>query len=383
MNLSLGSGGEKVREVQESLNKLPTRLPLLVPDSKFGSKTEARVIEFQRNHNLDPERTHNLNVDGVVGPKTLDAINLKVQRLGVLPPKPVPVTESVRSINEQLFGFNGPDNLLGQPIPSFQVINESTFQPGDNRNVYDYRAIPAINSRMGIFAARKNNLERAIIFILPPTGKPNKVLIGISHGFAANELAFYESKGWGNPLSKPLIESVLQNHVITGHSWAGQMLASKKQMAYMHIVRARGIELGPFARDGQFVFQTLTELASLTKNAFSFDDGVEVFTYSSGINDMNIFLSAVREQLVVKGTYSIDPAPAINPFRIPQASLKQFLSGQTSRGESRPGFEFLGPNRWRKERRFGDFSRGVVTPLVYFHGQLMPGYVLNLALQLS
>jgi hypothetical protein len=34
--------------------------------------------------------------------------------------------------------------------------------------------------------------------------------------------------------------------------------------------------------------QTLTELVSLTNNAFSFDN-VESFTFSSGINDFNRF----------------------------------------------------------------------------------------------
>lgn len=61
MNLSLGSAGSEVRQLQDSLNKLPvTNLTLLVADGISGPKTHARVLEFQRNNRLE--------ADGIVGP---------------------------------------------------------------------------------------------------------------------------------------------------------------------------------------------------------------------------------------------------------------------------------------------------------------------------
>jgi len=66
-NLSIGSSGKDVSDLQQSLNKRPpSGLSELVPDGVFGKKTNARVIEFQKNKGLVP--------DGVVGPKTRAAL---------------------------------------------------------------------------------------------------------------------------------------------------------------------------------------------------------------------------------------------------------------------------------------------------------------------
>ena len=55
--------------VQLALNgHPPTLLPLLKVDGVFGAKTEARVLEFQRNNGLVPY--------GVVGNLTLAALGL-------------------------------------------------------------------------------------------------------------------------------------------------------------------------------------------------------------------------------------------------------------------------------------------------------------------
>lgn len=60
--LSFGSTGPEVRQLQEGLNKLPTKLAALVPDGQFGSRTRSRVVEFQGGHQLA--------ADGIVGPMT-------------------------------------------------------------------------------------------------------------------------------------------------------------------------------------------------------------------------------------------------------------------------------------------------------------------------
>jgi hypothetical protein len=62
-----GSAGLEVENLQRALNyHLPTEFPLLVPDRIFGPKTRARVITFQRAHDLKP--------DAIVGPKTRQAL---------------------------------------------------------------------------------------------------------------------------------------------------------------------------------------------------------------------------------------------------------------------------------------------------------------------
>ena len=61
--LSLGSSGPDVVLLQGKLNaRPPTVLPLLAMDGQFGSRTRARVREFQQNNGLV--------ADGIVGPRT-------------------------------------------------------------------------------------------------------------------------------------------------------------------------------------------------------------------------------------------------------------------------------------------------------------------------
>jgi hypothetical protein len=62
-----GSVGPDVANLQRALNyHLPAALPALAVDSIFGSKTRARLIEFQKKFGLKP--------DAIVGPKTQRAL---------------------------------------------------------------------------------------------------------------------------------------------------------------------------------------------------------------------------------------------------------------------------------------------------------------------
>ena len=77
-------------------------------------------------------------------------------------------------------------------------------------------------------------------------------------------------------------------------------------MAFLYIVRARGDESGPFAEDGAFVLEVLTQLASLTGDSFSFDQ-VEAFTFSSGVSHFNVFINSISSLLNIQAVYGIDP----------------------------------------------------------------------------
>src|SRR5262245_61578386 len=104
MNLSIGSSGPQVRELQDFLNLLPTSLQPLSTDGQFGLTTRGRVQEFQRSKRLAP--------DGVVGPLTMDAIMEVLRLLGLLPVPPA--AQTVRPINQQILGMAGTDNLIPQ-----------------------------------------------------------------------------------------------------------------------------------------------------------------------------------------------------------------------------------------------------------------------------
>lgn len=65
-NLSIGDSGKDVREIQEALSG---RGFDILPDGIFGPITRAMVMDFQARHGLKP-------VDGIVGPKTREALGL-------------------------------------------------------------------------------------------------------------------------------------------------------------------------------------------------------------------------------------------------------------------------------------------------------------------
>jgi len=373
MTLALGAAGPEVQQLQELLSLLPTARARLNPDGKFGPLTQARVKEFQRANRLAD--------NGIVDDLTMAAITEALRLLGRFPP-PTPTVQVVRPINQQILGLDGTDNLIDQIIPSIMTIDRGTLLPGSAAN--RPRFVPARSTvgRLGIFAARKGNSERAIILLLPKTGRPDRINICITQGFA-QATAVLDKLGWSNPLSKPFLEFALLKHVI--NRWGAQTLASKKEMAFLYIVRAKAAnELGPFLNDGPFVRQVLTELVSLTNSAFSFEH-VEAFTFSSGISEFNIFLRSLAGQLNVEAVYNTDPNPAIAAAAPEGAVRKQFLSGQTFRGSIPPGgFEFMPESRWENEPDFSRRHTFTAPPIFnYLHNHCIPLYTLHLGIQLS
>ena len=289
---------------------------------------------------------------------------------------------SVRPIVTETLGMSGSDNLIQQTLPSIAVVSVGSFVAGDPRNQPSFTYAPGKVARLGVFAARKGNQERAVILLLPPTGTPDRLLIAITQGFAqaARNL---EPLHWSDPLSPDLIKFTLLKHVV--NRWGAQTLASKKQMAFLYIVRARATqELGPFTKDGPFVREVLDQLVALTGNAFSYDH-LEAFTYSSGISEFNQFAQSLSGELNLEVVYSIDPNPAIPAAPSHGALRRQFLSGQTFAGPTPPpGFEFMPANRWANEDRFGEMDSFPAPALFnYLHNWVMPMYTLYLGIQLS
>jgi hypothetical protein len=352
---------------------LPTGLSRLKPDGIFGAKTQARVFEFQRTNGLVP--------DGIVGALTMGSILEFLRRLGLLPGPTPPTPTVTRPINQEILGMNGPSNLIQQVIPAKSLIATASFRSGVQDNVLQFTFAPLTSGRLGIFAAGKAGVERAIILLLPAQGTPSRVLIGITHTFGQGKsIKLMESLGWGNPLSPELIKFTLLKHVI--NRWGALMLASKKPMAYVQIVRAKGGvkegQLGPFANDGPLMLQVLSEMATLTGGAFSVG-AVEAFTYSSGIHELNPFLAALSPLVNLEAIYNIDPAKATSATRFGNAVRRQFLSGQT--GGPSPGFEFLGFNSWKNEDLFN--TPAARDQFEYLHNHCMPQYILHLGIQTS
>jgi hypothetical protein len=282
---------------------------------------------------------------------------------------------SVRSINQEILGMDAPNHLISQIIPSIAIVNPHSYRLHALNNRLTFSSVSPTSGRLGIFAAQKGSQQRAVILLLPSAGTPSRLIICITQGFAQASRNL-DPLGWGNPLSPPFVNFCLLKHVI--NRWGAQTLAATDDMAFLYIVRARGNELGPFANDGAFMQEVLTQLASLTGDAFSFDR-VEAFTFSSGVSDFNVFINAVNSTLNIEAVYGIDPAQAI-PIARPGTSVrKQYLSGQT--GGPAAGFEFLGLDSWMNEWRWPDRSKlPDPWPFNYLHNHCMPNYILNLAL---
>jgi len=284
------------------------------------------------------------------------------------------MSQSVRPINQQIIGMTSDDNLINQTIPAIGLINIAGFRPGDASNTLTFTFAPQTSGRLGIFAAEKDGVERAVIMLLPQA-TPDGVVICITQGFgqAADKL---NPLGWSDPLSPQFVNFALLKHVI--NRWGAQTLAaSRRNMALMYILRAQSSnELGPFAHDGPFLDFVLGEIVGLTNNAFSYDN-CEAFTFSSGIYEFNNFITAVQGSVNINAVYTIDPVRSI-PATVPSgARRKQYASGQA--GGLAPGFEHMPLGRWRNEDQFASSAR--IGAFEYLHNRCMPLYVLYLALQ--
>jgi len=80
--VQIGSQGAQVRVVQDAMNRMQNAdpasgqsLPLLTVDGLFGSKTHARVREFQTKNNLVS--------DGIVGPQTRGVLMTKAKNVSM------------------------------------------------------------------------------------------------------------------------------------------------------------------------------------------------------------------------------------------------------------------------------------------------------------
>ena len=72
------------------------------------------------------------------------------------------MSQSVRPINMQIIGMTSPTNLINQTIPAITVIDVSTFRAGDVTNELTFQTASQTTGRLGIFAAEKDGIERAV-----------------------------------------------------------------------------------------------------------------------------------------------------------------------------------------------------------------------------
>lgn len=98
--LEIGDSGRLVEDLQRTLNARLSPSPELAVDGAFGPVTEAAVIRFQEENDLE--------ANGVVGPETWTALGTLVTQ-----DEPVPAPET---INNQKLPTQPPDSLDGPPF---------------------------------------------------------------------------------------------------------------------------------------------------------------------------------------------------------------------------------------------------------------------------
>jgi tetratricopeptide (TPR) repeat protein len=144
--LRLGSDGDGVRELQDALQRLNLDIGG-APDGRFGVGTRKAVQDFQRANNLD--------VDGVVGQQTVDAILAKANEAAGTPAQP-------RAAASQDANTLDPNERL-QALDALGNILRSRKQYADAVDVYN-RAIAMIQKpdrrHWVYFYARGTSYER-------------------------------------------------------------------------------------------------------------------------------------------------------------------------------------------------------------------------------
>src|SRR5262249_26199 len=87
-------------------------------------------------------------------------------------------------------------------LPAHKLVAPSSLRRGDPSNVLEFTQGAEMRARLGVFAAKQDGVERAALLLVPPSGAPDRVLVGITYVFAqsAHNLEVFNGLGWSNPL---------------------------------------------------------------------------------------------------------------------------------------------------------------------------------------
>jgi hypothetical protein len=306
------------------------------------------------------------------------------QVAGFTPPEP-----EVRYITSGASG-DGPGSLVNWKIAKLDTRDtvDPTRYNKTLKGELEFKAWAGRTVHYAVFAAKVSSVERAFILVVPPNHKAKNLLIVISHGFSQNEAWYEGTLHYSNPLSQSLIEWVTGAFALK--RWGSQLFAAGNDTALLMPVRAKAgsgsSELGPFADQSgvgaKIVSKIWDHAFNWSVGPFNSDlDQVSVVTFSSGIFDTNNFISVGSKGLNIVCGYNQDPAKGL-PLPTSITYRRQFLSGNTTGGNTLPGFEFLPIQKWAKERYYK--SRVVdgqkFDNMNYMHTHCIPYYTLHLAL---
>lgn len=257
------------------------------------------------------------------------------------------------------------------------VIDRATYNPANVAELLNFRPAPGKPVQLAVYAAKLGAVERAFLLMVPPGGQARNLLIVLSHSFGQND-AHYSGLGYSNPLSPKLIEFVRDQFIL--NRWGAQLMAARSDYALLMPVRAKAGakvgELGPFVEQAGVGAKVVQKLLGMTDGAFGLDR-VALVTFSNGIAAANQFIAVGGKGLPIHWGVNQDPNGG-TPLSAAFPGKKQYLSGFTTQGQPKPGFEFLPMPRWKNEPNNGKlFPKDAFN---YMHTWCIPHYTLYLAM---
>jgi hypothetical protein len=264
-----------------------------------------------------------------------------------------------------------------------QVVNTAIYHPAMRGELLEFLGpIEAKPVNVAVYAAKLGAVERAFLLMVPRSGRAQNLLIVISHSFGQQD-SYYSGKGYSDPLSPDFIKEVLEHFVL--RRWGRQLMAARSDYALLMPVRAKAKsnldELGPFVEQSGVGAKIIQMLIGMTDGAFGLDK-VGLVAFSNGITAANEFIAVGGKGLPIHWAVNQDPAGgvSISPT-VPRR--KQYLSGHTTAGRPRPGFEFLPMGRWAKEpvKDAQPKGRDLYDDKNYLHTWCMAEYTLYMGMQ--
>jgi hypothetical protein len=106
-----------------------------------------------------------------------------------------PIT--VRPITASIFGAADRNGLRPATLPAHKLVAPSSLRRGDPSNILEFIPGAEMRARLGVFAAKQDGVERAALLLVPPSGAPDRVLVGITYVFAqsAHNLEVFNGLG--------------------------------------------------------------------------------------------------------------------------------------------------------------------------------------------
>ena len=303
MNLSLGSVGLLVSQLQGSLNLLPqTSLPALKVDGIFGIRTDGRVREFQ-SLNL-------LSADGIVGSLTLASLDLALSLLK----KIIPPVSAITVIQKNAVSLTAAHDVTRQIVlPAVTVSHGSAFRFVEvaafakiHEFLFEIRKSGSVFWMGAAVPENTSDFTRAQVFFHPTVKQGNEI--------RAKEEDYPEFKGDWSTLTTTSGSSIQRYVPLQGVQLAAAGLKMPLLVPFTTMAALKTASANMFTdRPIETIASVIQAIQSgLADHPMPMPTLVKLgaASYSSGIHALRLFLAAMQPSRLVKEVIDLD-SPAI------------------------------------------------------------------------